>query len=140
MNNKVYFRNLVVIGTFLVLLGIPSIVTGILWLIQKVTGKLGGQGRYLRRQVFGLLVVIVSGLYGIAFAVLLFYARSKASDLPDNAGATFARASYRIFFPIFLLWSAGLRSEDGFLRALFVPYSSLSPDAKKRLLSGKREE
>lgn len=128
------------IGNFLILLGIPSIVTGILWLIQKVTGKLGGQGRYLRRQVFGLLVVIISGIYGIAFAVLLFYARSKASDLPDNAGASFARGLFWDFFSIFLVWSAGLRSEDGFLRALFVPYSSLSPDAKKRLLSGKREE
>jgi hypothetical protein len=39
-----------------------------------------------------------------------------------------------IQLPLIYLW--GLKTEDGFLRAVFISYSSLTPQAKERLISG----
>ena len=124
-----------VIGDLLLLFGLPSILTSLIWCFQKLLGRLGPPGTYFRRRIFGstfflILLIIVFGL--ISLVVMI----SNAPDAGNGASALGRNIGKFVFLELPLICWWGLKTEDGFLRAVFIPYSSLTPKAKERLISG----
>ena len=124
------------IGDFLLLFGLPAILTSIVWCIQKFSGRLGPAGTYFRRRIYGIvflfiLILVVIGM--ISLAVLI----SNSPDATSGASALEGRNMAKfVFLELPLIYWWGLKTEDGFLRAVFISYSSLTPQAKERLITG----
>jgi len=125
------------IGDLLLLFGVPYVLTSLIWLFQKISGSLGPPATYFRRRVFGIvflliLLIVVCGL------VVLVGAMSSSPDGRTAASSALGRNIGKfVFIELPLIYWWGLKTEDGFLRAVFVPYSSLTPQAKERLITGK---
>jgi hypothetical protein len=127
--------SLLVIGDFLLLFGLPSVLTSVIWFIQRISGRLSPSARYFRRRVFGFAFLLI--LFVIVFGlVVLVAAISSAPDGGNGATALGRRIGMVAFIELPIIYWWGLKTEDGFLRAVFVPYSSLTPQAKERLISG----
>lgn len=77
-----------------------------------------------------ILLIVVFGL------VVLVGEMSRSSDGGTGSSALGRSIGKFVFIELPLIYWWGLKTEDGFLRAIFVPYSSLTPQAKKRLISG----
>lgn len=121
------------IGDLIFVFGLPAVITSLMWLIQKITGRLSASAKYFRRRVFGFLVLTI--LFVLTCGLLyLIYAVSNAPD-GSNAGSIIGRRAGKFIFNLVILYGLGMRNEDGFLRAVFIPYSSLTPQAKERLIS-----
>ena len=122
------------IGDLIFVLGLPAVITSLMWLIQKITGRLSTSAKYFRRRVFGVLVLTILFVLTCGFLYLIF----AVSNAPDgsNVGSVIGRRAGRFVFELAILYGLGMRNEDGFLRAVFIPYSSLTPQAKERLMSG----
>jgi hypothetical protein len=124
-----------VIGDFFLLFGLPSLLTSLIWLNQKALGRLGPQSTYLRRRIFGaiflgILLVVVLGLV----ALVAMIANSPSGG--EGSSALGRKFGMFIFIELPIIYGFGLRTEDGFLRSVFVSYASLTPQAKERLISG----
>ena len=122
------------IGDLIFVLGLPAVITSLMWLIQKITGRLSTPAKYLRRRIFGFLVLTILFVLTCGFLYLIV----AVANAPDgsNAGSVIGRHAGRFVFELVILYGLGLRNEDGFLRAVFIPFSSLTPQAKERLMSG----
>ena len=98
-------------------------------------GRLGPPGTYFRRRVYGFTVLLILLIVALGFVgIIVLISNAPAGS---NAGSTLGRyiGKFIIFeLPVIYWW--GLKTEDGFLRAIFVSYSSLTPQAKERLISG----
>jgi hypothetical protein len=124
-----------VIGDLLLLFGLPSVLTSLIWLFQKILGRLGPPATYFRRRVFGyvfslILIIVIFGL------VVLVGEMSSSSGGGTGSSALGRNIGKFLVIELPLIYWWGLKTEDGFLRAVFVPYSSLTPQAKERLISG----
>ena len=120
------------IGDAIVLFGIPAGITGILWLIQKVTNTLGPRSTYRRRRIFACLVLFMLSISILGIIALI-------SDPESSAMAARALGRSTVRFVLFggaIFWS-GIIQEDGFLRSIFIPYAALTPQARERLVSNK---
>jgi hypothetical protein len=122
------------IGDFLLVLGLPAVITSLIWFLQKVSGKLSPPAKYLRRRIYGFIVIaillVAICMYGV-LVITIFNA-----GLGSGLGSSIGKGVGRFAVELLVLYGLGMRSEDGFLRAVFIPYSSLSPQAKGRLISG----
>jgi len=125
-----------VIGDLLLLFGLPAIPTSIVWCIQKFSGRLGPAGTYFRRRIYGIVVLFVLILIAIS---VIFALAALDSNSPDTRLYTSLMGRSMAKFLIIelpLIYWFGLKTEDGFLRAVFISYSSLTPQAKERLITG----
>ena len=123
------------IGDFILLFGLPSLLTGIIWLIQKILGRLGPQGTYLRRRIFGGVFLLILLVCVLGFATLIAMISNSPSG-GEGSSALGRKIGMFIFIELPIIYGFGLRTEDGFLRSVFVSYASLTPQAKQRLISG----
>ena len=123
------------IGDLLLLFGVPSVLTSLIWFFQKISGRLGPSATYFRRRVFGcvLLLILLIVVFGL---VALVVEMPSPSDGGAGSSALGRNIGKFVIFELPLIYWWGLKTEDGFLRAIFVPYSSLTPQAKERLISG----
>ena len=124
------------IGDLLLLFGLPSVVTGCIWFLQKLTGRLTIRAKYLRRRIFGALIIALLCLVLFGFVVTIV----EIANMPSGSNSASSLGSGIAMFIILeipVIYWYGSRTEDGFLRAVFVPFSSLTPQAKERLVSGK---
>jgi hypothetical protein len=122
------------IGDFLLVLGLPAVITSLIWFIQKVLGNLSPPAKYLRRRIYGFVVIAIL-LVGICMYGVLVITIFNAG-VGNSVGSSIGRGIGRFVVELIVLYALGMRNEDGFLRAVFIPYSSLSPQAKARLISG----
>jgi hypothetical protein len=122
------------IGDFLLVLGLPAIITSFIWFIQKVLGKLSPPAKYLRRRIYGFVVIIILLVAICMYGVLVITIYN--AGVGNSVGSSIGKGVGRFVVELMVLYALGMRSEDGFLRAVFIPYSSLSPQAKGRLISG----
>lgn len=123
------------LGDLLLLFGLPSLLTSVVWVTQKALGRLGPQSTYFRRRVFGSLFLIIL-LFCIIGLIALIAAISTSPAGTSASSALGRKLAMFIFIELPIIYGTGLRTEDGFLRAVFVSYSSLTPQAKERLISG----
>lgn len=123
------------IGDLLLLYVLPSVLTGMIWLFQKSFGRLGPQGTYFRRRVFGITFLLILAFSVVGFiALIAMISNAPAGTSGSSAlGRTIGKF---VFIELPIIYGTGLRTEDGFIRAVFVSYSSLTPQAKERLISG----
>ncbi len=118
------------IGDAIVLFGIPAVITGILWIIQKATNTLGPRSTY-RRRIFACLV-----LFMLSISILGIIALINDPESSAMAARALGRSIVRfVLFGGAIFWS-GIVKEDGFIRSIFIPYAALTPQAKERLISG----
>lgn len=126
---------MLVIGDLLLLFGLPAILTSLIWCVQKMSGKLGPAATYFRRRVYGsafllILLIVVAGMVTLVAAI------SNSPEGGTGASALGRNIGKFIFIELPIVYWWGLKTEDGFLRAVFLSYSSLTPQAKERLISG----
>lgn len=123
------------IGDFLLLFGVPSVVTAIIWILQAASGRLCPSATYFRRRVFGCIFVIIL-LFAFFSLVALMGGLSSPSAGGISSSALGGKMGRFIFIDLAAAYWFGLKDDDGFIRAIFTSYSSLPHQAKERLAPG----
>lgn len=75
-------------------------------------------------------------LIGISVIFTLAAPDSNSSDTRLYTSLMGRSMGKFLIFELPLIYWFGLKTEDGFLRAVFISYSSLTPQAKERLITG----
>jgi len=121
------------IGDIIYLIGIPSLITGILWIFQKLTNTLGPRSTYRRRRVFGALL-----LFLLSIAIIGMISMLSNPDLASYAARSASKVAIRLIIFGGAIYGACFK-EDGPIRSIFVPYAELTPQARERIVTGKTE-